>query len=562
MTLNKKKLTLVILGFLIFITGLFFIYWNKFFTQNSKLVPSEGGIYTEAVIGTVKNLNPLSENRSIFDRDLQNLIFAGLLSYDSGSGQITDGIAHLNISENARKYTLTLKDSVKFSDGENITIDDVRFTFEEIIQNPNFSNQFLFKAFEYITINIIDEKTIEFNLPERNVFFRYLLIVPILPKKYFENALIEEIVDPNYSFNKKPIGAGPFKIKNIIPNDDGSFRVFLEKNEYFYKGVPKINQLVFYVFPDFQFLEFAMPWPTMFGNIPSARIDSFQKKLFDNYGLREYLLPRWTGIFFNTKKEFVKNINFRKALSNSIDKGSLLEKEKGWKILDSFYFFEGIENWHETNFAKARSLLRDSGFPYDKEKKYRTIGKNGDKISLNFVTSISPPSYSRFAQQIARRWEEELDININVEILEEDAFQEALKEKNYDILFFGQNFSYNADSISMWHSMNSNEFNFSNFQDEEVDFLIEEIRFSGAQSDLFRLNEKLNALLPAIPITTPKYHLLISKKLFGFSENFGKLRSHADRFLGIENWYMFQKKAWDINDKKSKFFEFFKWIFN
>ena len=50
--------------------------------------------------------------------------------------------------------------------------------------------------------------------------------------------MIEEIIDPSYPFNKKPIGAGPFKFGNIVPNDDGSFGVFL-KNKYYHKGKPK-----------------------------------------------------------------------------------------------------------------------------------------------------------------------------------------------------------------------------------------------------------------------------------------------------------------------------------
>ena len=93
--------------------------------------------------------------------------------------------------------------------------------------------------------------------------FPAFLTIPILPHSYFKEKLetgelfIEEIVDPDYPFNKKPIGAGPYVVKNVVPNDDGSFRVFMEKNKYFYRGAPNIDQLVFYVYPSMDHLKSA-----------------------------------------------------------------------------------------------------------------------------------------------------------------------------------------------------------------------------------------------------------------------------------------------------------------
>jgi len=557
--LYKKRF--FILGFLIFLIGVLGFVWYRFFIQNSKLIPADGGIFTEFTIGTTYNINPLAINSTPFDRDIQKLIFAGLLRYDPTVGQIVDGLASLQISEDAKTFSLTLKNSATFSDGKKVAIDDVLFTFEKVIQNPDFSNKILRDAFEYVTMDVLDERTIEFHLPERNVFFSQFLTTPILSKKYFKDALIEEITDPDFVSNKKSVGAGPFVLQNIVPNDDGSFRVFLSKNKYFYNGAPKIDQIVFYVFPDFEKLEFAKTWPTMFSQIPAARVDKFEENLFGEYDRREYLLPRWTGIFFNLDKPIVANPNFRKALLFSVDKVQLFEKEKGWKRVDSPFFFENVENWQEADFAESRKILRDSGFPFDSELETRKNGKDGAPISIKMITSTAPPAYSRIAQNISKTWKDELDIDVAVEILDNGTFQTALQKGEYDCVFFGQNFSRNLDNMSMWHSSEVGKFNLSHLTNEDIDFLIDDIRFSGAQSDLFALEGKLDSLTPVIPISTPKYELFVSKNLFGFSKTFGTVREHSDRFHGAENWFFEQERAFDFAEDQSKIWEFIKFIF-
>ncbi len=543
---------------------IFWITWHQFFLSHSKLVPDEGGIFTDTTIGTIKNLNPLAADSSLFDRDLQQLIFSGLLRYNPLSGQIEGALADFHISEDGKTYILTLKHSARFSNGNPVTLDDVIFTFEKVIQNPNFGNPILRDAFEYVSLDTVDERTISFTLPEQNVFFLSLLSTPILPAKEFKGALIEEITDPDFPANKKPIGAGPYKIENIVPNDDGSFRVFLDKNKYFYASEPFIDQVVFYVFPSFEHLDVDHPWSTMFSKIPFVWIESFEKKLNGlqlaaEYKNREYLLPRFTALFFNLDRPLPASISLRRALRLALDKNEILEKEEGWNTLDSFFFFEDIESWHVADPKQARRALRDTGFEYD--EKLETRVKNGQPVVLDLITSTAPPVYSRFAQNMARAWEKELNLKINVEVLEPEAFQQALMQRNYDMVLFGQDFSQNFDSLSTWHSSQSGKFNLSNLTSEEVDFLIDEVRFSGTQSDFFTLNEELDYLMPAVPLATPKYILLVSNALKGFSENFGKIRSHAERFSGIEKWYFYEKTDWDWPEDKSKLWGFVKWIF-
>lgn len=546
---GKKKRFFIFPLFVICVLALL-PFWNDFFKANSKTIPASGGILTEATIGVIRNLNPLSSDSTPFDKDLHKLLYSGLLEYNPVSSQIEPALASFRVSEDGLEYIATLKDSATFSNGKNVTADDIVFTYETVIQNQGFRNSDLAQKFEYVQIEKTDERTVRFILPEPNSYFPFTLTTPILRQKSFPVSFIEEIVDPNFSGNKNPVGTGPYILENIIVDRDGIFRVFLKKNKHYFKKTPFIDQIVLYVFPDMNYLKLSHDWPTMISKVPTDQSQSFQEEIFGQYSVREYLLPRFFGLFFNLDKDFVDNLLFRNALSFGIDKEKLTQNNPGWETVNSLLFFEGVDGWHEYDINEAQKLLKASKETFESDE------------SLRFITSILPPVYSRFAQSLTNTLSQELGINIDLEVLEPVEFDEAVTSRDYDGVLFGQDFSENSHSLSLWHSSQNEKINLSNLTNEKIDFLINEIYLTGAKSELFELGQKLNDLAPAIPIATPQYHLFVSPDLKGFSENFGKIRHHNQRFSGIEEWYFKEKRVWNLPKKSNMIWEFMKFLFS
>lgn len=562
---------------LFFVLGGFcIILWSQyqnFFNQHSVLTPDSGGIYTETLVGSSKNLSPFALDGSLIDEDLQALIHEGLLSFDPLSGQIRDGLGTMHISEDKKTYEITLKRDVFFQDGEPVTIDDVLYTYEQLIQNPGLKNRFLRDSFEYISIDRVDEYSISFTLPEQNVFFPFLLTEPILPKAYLQGILIEEITDPELPYNKNPIGAGPFQLSSIINADDGSSRIFLKRNEKYHRGRPNLEQIVLYTYPNRESIEADNQWTTLYSHIPTRELPIFMKNGFNafaekstspmnNYKEVTYLLPRFTGVFFNLDRNISGNLYFRQALRLALDKDLVLKKENDWLRIDSPFFFSALEEWHSQNSSKANQILRDAGFPYNSEAKTRTNGTGGDPLEIRMITSTDPPVYSRFAQNIVQMWREELDLKIKLDILEPQLFQETLQNRDYDMVLFGMNNSENYEGLSGWHSTQTNQFNLANLTNQKVDFLISEIRFSGSKTDLAALSARIDQLIPVITIATPEYKLLYDQRtLKGFEDNLGKIWSHSQRYSNINEWYFNQKDDWNWPEGKSKIWGFVKWLF-
>ncbi len=550
-----------VVGVILVVISLVGILWNEFFLDHAKEQPRSGGIYTEATLGEIQNLNPLSPTSSSFDRDLQALLFAGLLRYDPVKAKVVDGLAELQLLDQGKVYQLKIKPESRFSDGDTVDVADVLFTYETLIQNPKFKNSALRASFEYIDISVVDDRTVSFRLPEQNVFFPYLLTTPILPKKHFKNRLLEEILDPDLPFNRRPIGAGPYRLNNIVPEDDGLIRVFLERSPYYYQGKAYIEEIVFYVYSDSDRLQLNDQWPNVFSRIPYREVDQFLEGLFGEYDDYEFYQPRFVGLFFNLDQPIVGNVNFRRGLKRILDLERFLEP--GWEPIDSPFFFENIEgDWPGADSSGARDFLRDNGFPYNEQLEARTFERQGPPVRIKMVTTTQPPVYSRMAQNIKNTWEEELDIEVELLVLTPDELQIALRDRLYDVLLFGQDFSRNLDNLSVWHSSQTDKLNLSNVTRDDIDFHIEEIRFSGSRDDYIALQDRMDVIVPAIMIATPNQKLLTSKNLKNFEETWGRIRHLSDRFTHVNDWHFETRYDWDWPDGKSKIVGFIKWLFS
>jgi len=557
----RRKWRYVFLLTVVFLSVITFFQWHQFFLDNAQTVPEKGGIYTEASVGAVVNLNPLAETNSFFDSDIHELIFAGLLRYNPVSQEFEDDLATLVVVDPGEEFELTLKEDIYFSNGEPVDISDVIFTYETLLKNPNFGNENLKQAFLYVDISVVDARTISFKLPEQNMLFISQLTLPILPQRPFAEALVEEVLDPDFPYNKKPYGAGPYRLKNVIPEDRGFYRVFLEANPDYHFNPPYIEQAVLYAYRTSDQLIYSHNWPTLFTRLPWNTLNDFETDLYGEYTRYNYTLPRYTGVFFNLDRPIISTPAFRQALAKALPVEQLLES--GWAEQRSPFFQDGVRAYPEgIDYAGARIMLRDNGLPYNSTREVRTIGTDGDPARFKLITSTAPAVYSRFAQKLKNTWEKELLIEIDLEILSPTDFQLALQARDYDMVLFGQNFSDNFDTLSSWHSSQSGSLNLANLTREDIDFLIDEIRFSGAKSDYQALQDQLDDLNPSLIFATPEYALLADKQLKGFSDSWGKIRSLSHRFYNIHQWHFDTKLDWNWPRDKSKIVGFIKWWWN
>lgn len=498
--------------------------------------------YTEALVGQITHLNPVYTELSDADSDISSLIFSGLVRYNPLTKTFDEDIATHTLSEDKLVYTFTLKNGIVWQDGEEITADDVYFTYVDVVQNENFKNPILKSNFQGVKIEELNSRTLTFTLNAPNSFFYSELTLGILPKHVLQDT---EIADLDKSeFNKSPIGSGPYKVDGSYQvNDDETTSVTLVKNDNYFGTKPSIERIRFIAYPDItQLIDNRSVWHG------AARIKASQIADIDSESLTSYSyeLPQYTALFLNTDAKYLGKNKVRLAISKAIDKTEILTMTNYTKQIDTPLLELNQENWANTfNLSESQGALFDAGWKLNEGETYR---KNADEeqLTLRLVrrdfSNTNPVQEMTFADTAALITDQlkKVGIEVTIETYETDALNEVIKNRNYDLLLSGQSLGYNLDTFSFWHSSQSNEngLNLSNYQNPKADYLIENIRktFDPTEKDenLATLAKVIADDVPAVFLYTPTYYYLVDKKVTGV--NVENILLPKDRFANISNW--------------------------
>lgn len=143
-------------------------------------------------------------------------------------------------AEDGLSYTFTLREGLKFQNGEPLTAEDAKFSFDRYKgANAELIRKFVKDA------EVLDERTIRYNLSEPWPDFLTIFGTPasgvawVVPKDY-----IEEVGED--AFKNNPIGAGPYRIKKFSPGSEIEF----EASEHYWRKTPEVPHLVMRMVPD------------------------------------------------------------------------------------------------------------------------------------------------------------------------------------------------------------------------------------------------------------------------------------------------------------------------
>jgi len=84
--------------------------------ENSTPQPAQGGVYTEALIGNLQRLNPLLDDANSVDRDVDSLLYSGLVRFDSRGIASPDLAQTIGVSQDGILYNIQLKPDLVWHD--------------------------------------------------------------------------------------------------------------------------------------------------------------------------------------------------------------------------------------------------------------------------------------------------------------------------------------------------------------------------------------------------------------------------------------------------------------
>lgn len=315
---REKKIVNFLL-FLIFLTLVFF--GIRTYNNNLVISPNFGGEYTEGLLGSPKNINPLYSIARDVDSDIGRLIFSSLFTRDNSGNIVNDLVEDYSISDNGLEYKIKIREGVKWHHGENLLVDDIIFTFSAI-KNPEFGSP-LRSSFSGVDIEKIDDFSFKFILNESYAGFLELLNFGILPQDLWSNIL------PQNAFlnelNIKPIGSGPYKLKSLTKNKNGEIKeLSLVSNSDYYGQLPYISKIFLKFFNNYNELVDALNNNQVdgIGYLPHGMKSDLISK--NSLNFHQLNLPQITSLFINKNKNtLLEDKNFRQMLARLIDKNKI-----------------------------------------------------------------------------------------------------------------------------------------------------------------------------------------------------------------------------------------------
>jgi len=535
-----------------------------FFELNGALmaeVPAKRGFFSEGVIGYPRAINPLlAGDSSETDKDLVLLVYSGLLKATPEGDLIPDLAESYNISKNGLTYNFKLKDDIYFHDGEEIKAEDVKFTIEKA-QDP------LIKSSERINwdgvkVKILNDKELDFILPQAYAPFLENTTLGILPKHLWENLDAEQFaLSP---LNLKPIGSGPYEIESIKRNGDGlpvyySLGSF-KKNTL---GQPNIKDIYFKFYQNEEGLISAFQNEEI-ENVNSISPGRALSLKMDGFEIKRATLSRIFGVFFNQNQApiFV-NKEVRKALEMAIDREGLINqvlagygKPIGNPVkIQSKVLNETEENRPaEEKLSAAKLILEEGGWKFDEDKKIWTKKVKAEELELSFsISTADTPDFKAAAQIIKDDWES-LGAKVDIKIFDlSDLKQNIIRPRKYEALLFGTVIGRDMDLYPFWHSSQRNDpgLNIALYVNSQADKVLEEIRHTTDKTlrtqKYAEFGKMIEADTPAIFIYSPEFIYLVPNRIKNIKLDF--LTASSERFLNIEDWYVETDKVWKIFTK-------------
>lgn len=525
-----------------FLAVLLISAYQLFVGESFSTTPKQENVYTEGLVGEIVHLNPVYTEFNEPDADISSLIFSGLVEYNAETGEFEEDIATHTLSEDKLTYTFTLKNDIFWHDGEPVTAEDLYFTFAEVIQSPDFNNPVLKSNFEGVQIELVNTREISFTLNSANTFFFTALTVGILPQHLLADVPVSEL--PTHEFNRQPIGTGPYKVTTPYEfGAKGDMYVTLAANELYYGAQPSIKTIRFIAYPTYEDLIANRSEWNGAARLRSQQITELTDEDLVSY---QYELPQYTALFLNTDSTYLDQNSERLGISKAINKEEILTAIDYKVAIDTPLLQLDQQEWlHKSSVEESQGAFFDAGWSMDEALGYRT-NEDGETYELRLVRrdfsgdNERQEETSRITAESIQTDLESVGVKVTIEAYDLNALAEIIKNRDYDMLLYGQSLGYNLDVFSYWHSSQATEtgLNLSNYQNAQADFHIEAIRGSSDTEEQAASLEALAAIIsedvPAVFLYTPSYYYLLDTKITGFSMK--KLLRPLDRFSTIESW--------------------------
>lgn len=280
-------------------------------------------------------------------------VFEGLMKPTS-DGDLIPAIAEsYEVSPDRLTYTFTLRQGVKFHNGEPVTAEDVIYSIQRCAEASE-PGVLQVEAFSVIqSVESPDENTVVITISEPSNEFISYLTTAILPKDYDQQ-------------DTAPVGTGPFKFVSRTAQDS----IVMEKFDEYWGTPAYLDKVTFKIIENADSILMSLQSGAvdLFAHLTSTQV----AQLGDDFHVEEGTMNLVQALYLNNDVEPFNNEKVRQALSYAVDKQGIIDlafdgygSPIGSSMYPAFgkYFDESLTDYYTYDVETAKSLLAEAGYP-------------------------------------------------------------------------------------------------------------------------------------------------------------------------------------------------------
>ena len=371
------KLISLLLATMVFVTG---CKSDTDVKSNEVKTSKKTSEYINLTMIRASTINPiLNTDKSV--SYVLDLVYDSLFELDENYNIQPKLVESYSISSNNKKIDITLKDNIKWHDGESLTAKDVKYTYELINENKDSAYNSLVSNISGITVH--GSKKLTINFKDSYAFSLETLIFPIVSKDKLDGLKTDELKLAKNNL----VGSGAYKIKKYEDRD----YMILELNSDYYDLNKDNNKKEVYVkmVPDTESqTEMVLSLDSDISKVTLGSISKFTDN--DNFVINKYQGRNYDYVLFNYDNKYLNNLDIRKAISFAVDRKSIIKDAYSDRAKLSNFPLNSTSEYYDSdlkplsyNTENAQNYLKKAVLSLDNTDNNTASSKSNDTNSAD-----------------------------------------------------------------------------------------------------------------------------------------------------------------------------------
>lgn len=497
-------------------------------------------------------LNPINSS-DFYATKVQDYVVDRLLNKDPDTNEYLPGIAESwEVSADGKKYSFKIRKDAKFTNGDPVTAEDVKFSFDAI-KDPKYEAAHKLAYVQGIgSPEIVAEDTVVF--PVERKYFGNLdtlaRLIKVVPKSIYEAQ------SKDNKLAKTLIASGPYmidrynKAKSLVLKKNPDWWGYQSQSEAISKSHQFDRIVIRFIKEDAISLEMLkkgqLSYRALSGEDFEKKVDTTKAEWshIDKLELENSTYKSYSFVAWNLKNPIFSQKDTRTALAHLMNRQMIVDRfmyGKGYLATGPWYkqsnYADPSVQPLEYDPVKAKALLEKDGWTDSDQDGVLDKVIDGKKVDFRF-TLLNP---NRDVEKYFTLYKEDLKkVGIDLDIRNADwnSFIKALDERKFDavtLAWSGDEDDTEVDPKQIWHSDSAkdNGSNFIGYANKKVDELIDKAQ---GELDATKRVPLLREVYKIIAADAPYLFMFIPKSMHGVDKKIQRPKDTFKYTVGMKYW--------------------------